>query len=120
MQGMAADDVARLADLDRQQDSKLVRLKWGVGGEGGGCLSRRPAQPSDDVLDVVDELLFLGLRVGVVEAQDAVPAVLGRAPEVHEARLPSPRGAIDGCYTHDMAATILHDAAQALAAWRQS
>mmetsp|Transcript_551 Transcript_551/g.1642 ORF Transcript_551/g.1642 Transcript_551/m.1642 type:complete len:227 (-) Transcript_551:813-1493(-) len=50
-------------------------------------LCRGPTQPRDNVLYVVDELLLLGLGVGVVEAQDALPPVLRRASKVHEAGL---------------------------------
>ena len=43
-----------------------------------------PAQPGDDVLDVVDELLLLRLWVGIVKAQVAAAAVLLRDAEVHK------------------------------------
>ena len=46
------------------------------------------AQPGDNVLDVVDVLLALRLRVGVVKAQVAVPAVALRIAKVHEHGLP--------------------------------
>ena len=75
----------RLAGLD-QVDGPLVELLEVVGGE-VEVLAPVEAQPADVGLDRVDVLLLFLDRVGVVEAQVAVPAELLGDAEVEADRL---------------------------------
>jgi len=81
--GQVADVGQALFD---QEDRPLIELLEVVGRE---VLAVFPveAEPADVVLNRLDVLDFLGRRIGVVEAQIALPAVIGGDTEIQANRL---------------------------------
>ena len=79
-----------IGERDFQHTSRISAryrgaYSYAISDEGcDGYLAGGPTHPRHNILDVIDILLLLSFRVGVIKAQDAVPIQLLCHPKAHK------------------------------------